>query len=389
MAVDQFYELTNIKLVDTFQNLDYTVGTRTQTTVLKEVNGYRRRKEKYPPRPKKPWENPTAQETASRNEYTYVIENLKYRANWGTKPWCNQHTVSRFSFTSDPPPDWQWANILAGKVKNLRVNLASDLAEAREAMDLAAGIAEELTRAIRIARGIMMSGGGLPGKFKLIYRELRRNQKLRDEFQVPATWLGLNLAILPMMGTLANVLDKLNDPNNKRPMLRVIKFGHREQMAGNVVFYSPTDHTGVGKGHCRETYQYRVTAYVELLPQKGVFDQNFAVGNPLEWAWELIPLSFVLDWFIPIGSYLSALDAYQGITSVRGTFSTTRSRTATGVFKPGFSTESQGCYFGKSHSRSAFLTPPPLSIPRWTPSPSWTKMTTALSLLAQALHARG
>jgi hypothetical protein len=35
--------------------------------------------------------------------------------------------------------------------------------------------------------------------------------------------------------------------------------------------------------------------------------------NPLEIAWELVPYSFVADWFIPIGSTLSALSASAGL----------------------------------------------------------------------------
>lgn len=36
--------------------------------------------------------------------------------------------------------------------------------------------------------------------------------------------------------------------------------------------------------------------------------------NPLQVAWELVPFSFVADWFAPIGSYINSLDAGIGIT---------------------------------------------------------------------------
>jgi hypothetical protein len=35
----------------------------------------------------------------------------------------------------------------------------------------------------------------------------------------------------------------------------------------------------------------------------------FGLTNPMEVVWEIIPFSFVADWFLPIGNYLSALDA--------------------------------------------------------------------------------
>jgi hypothetical protein len=51
---------------------------------------------------------------------------------------------------------------------------------------------------------------------------------------------------------------------------------------------------------------------------------NFAeVGftNPLEVAWELVPFSFAADWFVPVGSWLSGLDALLGLTDL--TYSST------------------------------------------------------------------
>lgn len=43
--------------------------------------------------------------------------------------------------------------------------------------------------------------------------------------------------------------------------------------------------------------------------------------NPLEIAWELTPWSFVVDWFIPVSDFLTALTASTGMTFVDGCFS--------------------------------------------------------------------
>lgn len=54
-------------------------------------------------------------------------------------------------------------------------------------------------------------------------------------------------------------------------------------------------------------------------------DNEFLAGlnglgltNPVSIAWELLPLSFVVDWFIPIGSFLEALSAPLGLKFVTG-----------------------------------------------------------------------
>lgn len=41
-------------------------------------------------------------------------------------------------------------------------------------------------------------------------------------------------------------------------------------------------------------------------------------SNPAVIAWELCPWSFVADWFIPFGNYLSSLDATAGLTFISG-----------------------------------------------------------------------
>jgi hypothetical protein len=43
--------------------------------------------------------------------------------------------------------------------------------------------------------------------------------------------------------------------------------------------------------------------------------------NPLEIVWELLPYSFVVDWFLPIGNWLSSMTADAGFTFQGGSLS--------------------------------------------------------------------
>jgi hypothetical protein len=40
--------------------------------------------------------------------------------------------------------------------------------------------------------------------------------------------------------------------------------------------------------------------------------------NPINLAWEVLPYSFVVDWFLPIGPYLETLSAFHGLVFVDG-----------------------------------------------------------------------
>ncbi|DAD52477.1 maturation protein [ssRNA phage SRR5467090_3] len=60
----------------------------------------------------------------------------------------------------------------------------------------------------------------------------------------------------------------------------------------------------------------QIVAYLS----EGFADSSLNLWNPAEMAWELLPWSFVVDWFIPIGEYLNA----RGVASkLTGTFVTT------------------------------------------------------------------
>lgn len=55
-------------------------------------------------------------------------------------------------------------------------------------------------------------------------------------------------------------------------------------------------------------------------PPTGTF-ASLGITNPFSIAWELVPWSFVADWFIPVGDWLSALDATIGWDFKGGSFS--------------------------------------------------------------------
>jgi hypothetical protein len=48
------------------------------------------------------------------------------------------------------------------------------------------------------------------------------------------------------------------------------------------------------------------------------FLSQIGFNNPISLAWELIPYSFVVDWFLPIGEYLTGLKHWEGLSFVDG-----------------------------------------------------------------------
>jgi hypothetical protein len=96
---------------------------------------------------------------------------------------------------------------------------------------------------------------------------------------------------------LYNVVEKFN---NAKPVIRV----HAKAKSLNTWDYSNYGYQTIGVW----TNTDYVTAYVTPKDHTGI-----DLGNPIEWAWELIPFSFVVDWALPVGNYLTALFALQQV----------------------------------------------------------------------------
>jgi len=77
-----------------------------------------------------------------------------------------------------------------------------------------------------------------------------------------------------------------------------------------------TDHYLKRRSDDRRWVEYGV-AYKLQAGETNVFSQ-FGIDNPMEVAWELVPFSFVADWFIPIGDYLKSLTATIGLKFYTG-----------------------------------------------------------------------
>jgi len=128
----------------------------------------------------------------------------------------------------------------------------------------------------------------------------------------------------------------------------------------------------------------------------------FGVLNPLEVAWELIPYSFVVDWFIPIGDYLRSLIATVGLNFHSGTNTVTESRSynllatdGAGSFytsAPGYTQKLSlgGSYVRKTFTmnRTVFPTFPYPSVPGFKDPRSLTHAASAIALLLTVVNRR-
>ena len=108
----------------------------------------------------------------------------------------------------------------------------------------------------------------------------------------------------------------------------------------------------------------------------------FTLGNVLELGWEVIPFSFVVDWGIGVGDYLSSLDALKGMAFVAGTV--THKETFIGAWNHATApetTEIPATIRQDAFSRSLLTSIPYPSRPKLSFSKSYRTLTNAVALL--------
>lgn len=88
---------------------------------------------------------------------------------------------------------------------------------------------------------------------------------------------------------------------------------------------------------CTDETTNTVKVWVKVAPISYELHELNAGGfvNLAEVAWELVPLSFVVDWFVPIGDWMASLSSLVGLSITDAGYSVARS-TTTRVSYDGF-----------------------------------------------------
>lgn len=193
-------------------------------------------------------------------------------------------------------------NCVRNKVKNGSINMPVFAAEATQGINMVSDAAKRIgNSALAVASGRFGKAAqilGMPGPPKVPSPWKRGQDGLRDN------WLSYRYGWMPLLSDVDGAVDALTRP----AMSGILAFARcKRPFSFEKVFTAP--------GYSQVV---SVTGYVSA----GVYYEcknstdftSLGLSNPAEVAWELVPYSFVVDWFIPIGKALSALDAFTNVT---------------------------------------------------------------------------
>jgi hypothetical protein len=127
---------------------------------------------------------------------------------------------------------------------------------------------------------------------------------LRDGVSdVTGVALELKFGWVPLIQDIYNLTDTLQKPLK----------GNYERCRGSgsgtrsfEETYSPGFPYGSGENRCVMNYRVGLTAHVYSVNPNLLLANNLGLINPVSVAWQVVPLSFVVDWFLPVNRFLSS-----------------------------------------------------------------------------------
>lgn len=192
--------------------------------------------------------------------------------------------------------------------------------------------------------------------------------------QVSSTLLAYRYGVAPLVSDISATAEILSQPYKG-------SIGLRKQATTSWNGKRPewADDWWEGK----ESVVLRATVSV-INPNLGLANR-VGLLNPQTWLWDAMPWSFVVDWWLPVGTFLSNLTALVGFNLDDA--SVTRTRVATGHWNPFISPKvkvESGTYNVKYKVRSVGSLPIPRSVPYGT-GLGIQRGQNALALIAQTL----
>jgi hypothetical protein len=215
-------------------------------------------------------------------------------------------------------PTSDWGTQLAIKLKDSALDIAQAFAERKQTVNLFMDYSTRLIRAYRALRHgrphdvyKALSGG------KPLPKGWKRGFKTDITKELSDNWLAWQYGVRPLVQDIAGAVTEIYKVRSVQPLIRKVSFKLPHKGANGYLAQA-----GVNQqlfDHCILLLDGRVTCYAEFNSGASAWDQTaqrLGLTNPALLVWELIPYSFVIDWFIQVGDFLQATGQISGLKRV-------------------------------------------------------------------------
>jgi hypothetical protein len=216
---------------------------------------------------------------------------------------------------------------LAGKINKSQANLAEDIVQHHQTTRL---LTENV---IRFGTFLSLVTGGSPESVRRFLGnakgsssfvrglKLLRKSGLSGVGLLAQLWLEYRYGWLPLVQDLDAAVGAFHTYVKKSPGIQSVTASRRKttNVIRKVVYATNPN------GSPRTRFYYEKVSTVCKIGIRYQLDSKlvntmagFGLTSPVSLAWELIPFSFVVDWFLPIGSAIQAFSAFEGLTFMSG-----------------------------------------------------------------------
>lgn len=285
------------------------------------------------------------------------------------------------------------------QVKDMDVNLGQVAAERHMTWDLVATAAKRAHGAMKDLRSGNIVGAASHLGVTVGRRRRSRFNKSYKRNQAEAVasgWLELQYGWKPLLQDVYGAIDLASKtPGPEYHTIETKKTIKRElqrtidNIGSQAQYYTGSDQTILG-GSARCTVRVGCTFTVSNSTLKSA--AGMGLTNPALLAWELLPFSFVADWFLPIGNYISSWDSTLGLSFYSGYVTTFKkfeghgTAVASKVYLPTLRQSMKLCtcrIMDVTVTREVLGAFPSISLPRFKNPASATHAANAIGLLVQ------
>lgn len=190
-----------------------------------------------------------------------------------------------------------------GKVKDQKAALGEALAESAKTYSMIVDAGTTLLKAaLAVKRGNPAQAWSLLKDGRSV---VRRGADLYCQYKYG--WR-------PLMSDIHGLWELFQEQLRPAQLIKAVAVSQTESV--RIVSIPGVKREGQGTRGCKVVLWGQITDPVMRLPER------LGLNNPLSLGWELVPMSFVVDWFVPVGKTLDAFSSPKGVSFIGGTATT-------------------------------------------------------------------
>jgi hypothetical protein len=210
-------------------------------------------------------------------------------------------------------------------LKDMKVNLAQAAAEAHQTANMFAVTARRITSSfVALRRGnfskaVSYLGVGIKptsfNRYKTLYE--------KDPFRAAANaWLELQYGWKPLLDDVYGAAETIARERGDRPLINTIRKTasvkrNHEAFSNN----AGAGYTMTSSSRSAVNAMCSIAITYEVRNDALRLASSIGLTDPALLAWELLPYSFVVDWFLPVGGWLERANATSGLLFHKGSCS--------------------------------------------------------------------